>query len=287
MTRANRARSLGAALLDLRTRAALSLRAVAIRLDVHHTTVGRWEAGTFNPTIEQVEQYLDAVGADVDERDRIIKLAAGHEDTDWLISGPAGINPQLAAVMDYENTATSIFEWAPLVVPGLLQIQDYAAAIVNRSSASIEPREARNRVMMRMARQSALTRVDPTNLHAVIGTPAIHGRIGGQRVMAAQLSHLVRMGDRNDHKNVTIQAYDPSASEEWTPAHAGPFIIYEFDGVDPVVYLEHHRSGAFLTDRKEVDAYKAAAEIIRRVAMNPEESAEFIASVIPCSMETI
>lgn len=282
MTRANRARSLGAALRDVRERSTLSARTVAARLGVAHTTVSRWESGAANPTIEQVRKYLDAVESDSGERARILKLAAGHEDTDWLISGPAGINPQLAAVMDYERTATRIFEWAPLIVPGLLQIEDYAAAIVSRSSASIEPRETRNRVMMRMARQSALTRLDPTELHAVIGTPAIHGRIGGSRVMAAQLGHLIRMSERS---NVTIQAYDPSAAEEWTPAHAGPFIIYEFADVDPVVYLEHHRSGAFLTD-KDVAAYKAAADIIRRVAMNPEESAEFIASVIPCSMET-
>ncbi len=138
--------------------------------------------------------------------------------------------------------------------------------------------------MMRMARQSALTRLKPLELHAVIGFPAIYGRIGGPRVMAAQLAHINQMGGRK-HRHITIQAFDIAASEEWTPAHAGPFTIYEFPDMDPVVYLEHHRSGAFLTD-KDVSAYKAAAETIRRVAMSSEETKELIASVIPCSMET-
>lgn len=276
------AHPLGAALRDVRGRAKISQREVSRRMGVHHTTVGRWEDGTLTPDTDQVGDYLDAVGIGGDERVRILALVTTGDETNWLITGPSGVRPQLAVVMEYERTAVRITEWSPLVIPGLLQIEDYAAAIVSRSSASIPPDEVRGRVMVRMARQSALTRVDPVELQAVVGFPAVYSRLGGPRVMAAQLRHLTGMGERG---NVTVQAYDPSSAEEWTPAHAGQFIVYEFAELNPVVYLEHHRSGAFLTDAQDVAAYQAAAETIRRVAMSPEATAELIASVIP-NMET-
>lgn len=283
MTRAaHHANALGAALQAARERAKVSQRKVGEALGRSHTTISRWESGEIVPSIEDVAAFLAVIGVTGDERDRILALARASEDTDWLISGPTGISPQLAAVMHYERTATRIFEYSPLGIPGLLQTPDIANAIVSRSSASISRDEIEGRVMVRMHRQAALTRLDPVELCAVIGYHAIHGRLGGHRVMAAQLRHLTEMGERS---NVTIQAYDVAAAEEWNPGHAGQFVLYEFAQLAPVVYLEHHRSGAFLVDEKDVAAYQAAAEIIRRVAMSPDETAGLIASVIP-SMET-
>lgn len=283
MTRAtHRARSLAAALRDVRTRAKVSVREVARRLSVHHTTVSRWETGAVVPSAEDVAAYLAVISVTGDERDRILALARASDESDWLISGPPGISPQLASVMDYERTASAITVWAPLVIPGLLQTSDYAAAIISRSSASISPGEVEARVMVRNARRDALTRLHPVQLHALVGLPALHGQIGGRAIMVSQLRHIADMAQRD---NVTVQAYDLGG--EWTPAHAGQFILYEFEeDLSPVVYLEHHRSGAFLVDEQDVVDYKAAAETIRREAMSPSETTELIASVIIPSMET-
>ena len=99
--------------------------------------------------------------------------------------------------------------------------------------------------------------------------------------MTDQLMHVAEMARRD---NVTIQAVD--LSRDWNPAHAGAFVIYEFDGMPPVVYLEHFSSGALLVEESDVAAYKTAAEEIRRVAMSPADTLGLIASVIPTEVET-
>lgn len=279
-TGTRRARSLGAALKAARDRTKVSGREVSRQLEISHTKVQRWETGETAPSPEDVASYLAVIGVTGAERDRILSLARTSDESDWLMSGPPGISAQLASVMDCERTALRITEWAPLVIPGLLQTSDYARSVISRGSGDLSATEVDTRVMVRIARRDALTRRNPVELHAIVGVLAIHGRIGGAEVMADQLRHLDEMARR---ENVTVQALNLDG--EWSPAHVGQFIIYEFDGTPPVVYLEHYRSGAFLVDQDDVATYQTAAEEIRREAMSPDETAGLIASVIP-TMET-
>lgn len=277
-----RARSLKAALRSALEDSGMSRRAVADRLDVSHTKVNRWLSDDWPPpNAADAARLLTGIGVTGDEWDRVVSIANGA-DADWLVSGPPGINPQLASVLECERYAVRIFEWQPLVWPGLLQSSDYARAVIS-SSGALGPAEVEARVLMRVGRRDALTRARPVEFTAVVGMPAVHGRIGGPAVMADQLSHVRGVTARD---NVTIQVLDLGGG--WTPAHAGAFILYEFDGdLPPTVYLEHYRSGAFLVDEADVAAYQAAAETIRRAAMSPELSAGLIADAIPIStMET-
>lgn len=277
-----RVRSLKAVLRDALKRSDMSAREVARRLDVSHTKVNRWlDDDTGAPTAEDVSAVLAVIGLTGDERDRILSMARATA-SDWLVSGPPGINPQLASVMECERDALRITEWAPLVIPGLLQTGEYAQHIISRGSAALSDQEIETRVMMRIARRDALTRRRPVELCALIGIPAIRGGIGGGDVMADQMAHLAAFAKRD---NVVIQVCDLAG--EWHAGFAGAFILYEFDDMPATVYLEHHRSGAFLVDEADVADYKTAAAEIRRVAMSPDETAGLIASVIPSSsMET-
>lgn len=272
-----RARSLKAALRSALERSGVSQREVARRLG--HSSpmkVNRWMDETEPPpSAEDTASFLAAITLTGDERDRILSIARSA-DPDWIVSGPTGVNPQLAYVMECERYANRITECAPLVFPGLLQTGDYARAIISRGSPSLSDQELDNLVMIRTHRREALVRVDPVEFTAFIGTPAIHGGIGGPAVMANQLAQI---GDLAKRSNVTVQAFDTSG--DWSPALAGQFILYEFDDLPATVYLEHHRSGALLVDAKDVADYKTAVETIRRVAMSPEQSVGLIADAIP------
>jgi hypothetical protein len=118
-------------------------------------------------------------------------------------------------------------------------------------------------------------RPEPAELDILIAEPVIHGGIGGPKVMRDQLRHLLAMG-KLDPITVRLVALDG----EWHPGHSGPFLLYKFGIQSPIVYLEHHRSGAFLGDEADVAAYESAVDVIRREAMSPEESADRIADVL-------
>lgn len=279
---ARRVRQLAAVLRDARDRAGVSNREIARRLDISHTGVNTWlhETDPKPPKTEDVAALLGVIDVTGEERDRILQLARS-DDADWLLSGPPGMNPQLATVMECERDATTITAWAPLVIPGLLQTSDYARSVISRGSPNLSPHEVDSMVMVRNARRDILVRRHPVTLHAFVGLPALHGGIGGTAVMADQLKHVLDMSRRG---NVTIQALDLSG--DWHPAHAGQFVIYEADSLPPTVYLEHHRSGAFLDSESDVAAYQTAAEQIRREAMSPDVTAGLIADVITRSLET-
>lgn len=277
-----RSRQLSAVLRGVLKQADVSAREAARRLGVSHTWVNSWlsESDPKPPKSEDVAALLAVVDVTGEERDRILHLARS-EDADWLASGPPGMNPQLASVMECERDATAITACSPLVIPGLLQTSDYARTVISRGSTGLSSHEIDSMVMVRNARRDILVRRNPVTFHAFIGLPAIHGGIGGREVMVDQLEHVLEMGKRD---NVTVQVLDLSA--DWHPAHAGQFVIYEAADLPPTVYLEHRRSGAFLDSESDVSAYQASAEQIRREAMSPDHSAGLIADVITRALET-
>lgn len=285
VTSSRRARSLKAVLRDVLKRSNVSGRQAAERLGVSPMRVSRWLSNKEPaPSAADVSRLLTAIDVTGEEYDRIVAMAEATGN-DWLTSGPSGINPQLASVIECERDAHRIIDCAPTVMPGLLQIRSYAQAVIASSSRNekLADYQVETRVLMRVGRAEAITRRRaPVEFTALIGLPAITGSIGGPKVMADQLAHIADMATLD---NVTIQAVDLSG--DWNPAHAGAFVIYEFDDEQPpTVYLEHMFSGAFLVETADVAAYQASAESLRREAMSPADTLELIASVIPADTET-
>lgn len=288
-----RARSLKAALRAALEQAGMSAREAAEALHLPRMRVHRWLAvEEAPPTLGDVRALLGCLDLPDDVRDRILGMAS-TPDVDWLVNGPPGINPHLASVLELERYATRITEWQPLVWPGLLQSSGYARDIFARSGY-LTADQIESSVMMRVGRRDVLTRMHPTThrpieFTALVGLPAVHGMVGGPEVMAEQLSHVRGV---TNLPNVTIQLVDLAG--EWTPGHAGGFIVYDFDDdmppamhMPPAVHIEHFRTGAVIGDEADVAAYKTAVETIRRAAMSPGQSVGLIADAIPNSnMET-
>jgi DNA-binding XRE family transcriptional regulator len=270
-----RARTLAAMLRHVRKRANMSARELAKRLGITHPTIGRWESGETVPNAEDVSAVLAHLGVVGEERESILSLARGHQEDDWLSSGPPGVSEQLAGVMECERTAKRITEWTPLGIPGMMQTSEYARAIISKGDSTLSRTEVDSRVMLRLARRDALTRREPVQFLALIGEPAIHGSIGGHAVMADQLQQVRYISKRG---NVTTHVV--SVTGDWHPGHVGPFILYEFDTMPTIVYLEHFRNGTFIVEEKVVAAYRTAAETIHQAAMSAEETAALIADVI-------
>ncbi|WP_246154731.1 DUF5753 domain-containing protein [Saccharopolyspora hirsuta] len=204
------------------------------------------------------------------ERDRILDLARNVHEPNWLTVGLNGIPQQLAGAVECERAATAIAEWAPMLVPGLLQTLDYNRSMKKASGLSEADTELR--VMLSASRREVITRrSDPVSFNAFIGEAALFEPIGTAEVMVEQLDQLVEFASRD---NIAVRMVPLRTG--WHPGLLGPFVLYEFDDITPVVHFEHYSSGAFIPAEHDVDEYRSAIQQIESLAMDERTSVEFI-----------
>lgn len=264
-----RARALAAAIRTVREESGISGRELSRRLGMSHGTISHWETGRRVPTPEDVASLLAVAGVTGEEKRRVVELARNASEPNWLAVGIPGVPQQLAGVVECERAASAVVEWSPMVIPGLLQITDYARAA--SIAAGLPANEIETRGMVRASRREVLTRRSPLQFHALIGEYALRDQIGTSEVMADQLAHLRDMAGRD---NVTIQVVPSLVG--WHPGLVGPFVLYEFPDSPTTVHFEHYSSGAFVVDVVDVHEYRQAIGAIGKLALSPEASAELI-----------
>lgn len=268
-----KATAIGGKIRAARTKAGRGLRDVARQLGIDHSVLSRYENGERMPSVEDLAAILAVVGVNGEEREDALRMARDPESSSWLAVGLPEQRMQLSALIETEGLSTEITDIAPLVIPGLLQTGDYARAIMRAAGAPRD--EIPTRVAVRVGRAEVLTRThSPVQFTAYIGEPALLSQIGGPEVMDRQLEHLLVMGAR---ANVNIRVF--KTGTDWHPGLDGPVVILAINETT-VVFLENRRSGLFLQGEEDVAAYKTAAEKVLRVAMDTEQSAEFIRALL-------
>ncbi|QFG22876.1 DUF5753 domain-containing protein [Actinomadura sp. WMMB 499] len=156
------------------------------------------------------------------------------------------------------------------LVPGFLQTEEYARAVIGRTRPTLEAGEVDRRVAARAARREALFgKEEPPEVHVVLDESAIRRRIGGRDVMRGQLASLIEAGAL---PNVTLQVL-PFAFG----AHAGvegEFVILTFHEPEdsPVVYAEGLMGDLYLESEPELDTYQLAWTYMLEGALDPRES---------------
>jgi hypothetical protein len=150
---------------------------------------------------------------------------------------------------DIEAQATVLRWYEPLVVPGLLQTEDDARAILSaRPDGNLDDLD--EQVAARLARQAILDRTGAPQLWCILDEGVLQRAIGGSKVMRSQLYRLAEVAE---HPKTTIQVI-PSGG-----AHAGllgGFIIADLDSKPPVAYLETAAKGQ-VTDSPSVTGHVA------------------------------
>jgi transcriptional regulator with XRE-family HTH domain len=165
-----------------------------------------------------------------------------------LVAGeayPAWFRP----FVELERVATSLRAWEPLLIPGLMQTEDYARAILRAS----RPRDADpaidQLVTARLARQGILARDNPPDLWVIIDEGVLRRPVGEPGVMAAQLDRLLTASRA---PWVTVQVMPASAGAH--PGLLGPFVIAGFADAADVAYLDSvlTAQGTDQADRSQV-----------------------------------
>lgn len=276
MTRMNvraKARGLGAELTDLREGAKLTLRQVADRLGWSAPTLCRIENGKRDSTSEEIAALLVVYGVTGAKNDRLIELARTIDQSGWCEHSPPNEVPgQLRALVEFESTATRLTDVAIMLVPGLLQTPEYARVVMK--SGGVPSDTAEKRIAVRLTRQTVLKSASGPTLHAILDEAMLGRPLGGPKVMADQIRHLIAA---SAHPNIGIQVLRRTEH----PALTGSFYALEFEPpAQPFVYLEHYRSSSFVDDDETVKAYKSASAELAAMALDERASREFLAGLV-------
>lgn len=143
-----------------------------------------------------------------------------------------------------EHLATSLWTVQPLLIPGLLQTEDYATEVLRAAHRNAELEEM---LAERLERQRILNREDPPMFVALISEAALRHTIASAKTMRDQLEFLIEMAGRD---NVIIQVI-PSDS----PACAGflsGFVVANINGTDDIAYVDNQLTGEVIDDTEDV-----------------------------------
>jgi transcriptional regulator with XRE-family HTH domain len=268
-----RGRRLAVELMRRREASGLSREEAARRLEWSTSTIFRIETGRNRPQPGNVRVLLDLYGVTGSERDGLIQLAREARQPGWWHSFRDVLPNPYEVYIGLEGGAASIRNFEPVVVPGLLQTEEYARAMFKGGPRELDRDDIERRVEVRLARQQILARDDRPRLWAVIDEAVIHRLVGDPAVMRAQLGHLI---DTAEQGKTTVQVVPYRAG-----AHAGttgPFVILDFpEPTDPsVVYVETLAGDIYLEERADVNRYTIAFDRLLAAALHPDDSVRLI-----------
>ncbi|MFC4055347.1 DUF5753 domain-containing protein [Actinomadura syzygii] len=175
--------------------------------------------------------------------------------------------------MGFEAEALTFGDFQPLYIPGLLQTEDYARAVLQASPTPGTPEEIDREVAVRLERQGILTADHQPEFWFVISEAALRVRLGDDNLMRTELRHLAEVARQ---PNVTVQILPATAT-----AHVNPvtgFRILSFaDPKDPtIVYVEHLTGALFLERDDEVRRYRLVFDHLQAEALGKGASLDLI-----------
>lgn len=269
-----RRRRLGLELRRLREQRHLTCDDVGQRLECSGTRISRIETGRIKVRPGDVREMLEIYGVTGREADSLVQLAREARRKGWWHTYGRVLPPWFEAYIGLESETVSLRDFQPLVMPGLLQTEEYARAVLRGAPNAGSTENIDRQVALRMERQAILAQPGPPDLWVVLSESVVRAQVGGPAVMGAQLRHLIDMAGRSA---VTLQVL-PSAA----PAHVqpiSPFTILDFAApADPaVVYVEHLTGCLFLENEDEIRRYTVIFDYLRAEALDIGPSADLIA----------
>ncbi|MDQ1027154.1 transcriptional regulator with XRE-family HTH domain [Streptomyces umbrinus] len=176
-----------------------------------------------------------------------------------------------ADVAEMERHAESIEEWAPMLVPGLLQTAAYARAIVRAAMPRSSDDEVEKKVSARLSRAELFEAESPPRFWAILDESLIRR----PPVPAAQMAELL------DHIAEAVRTTRSILQIVPETAAAHPFMmgmtkIMTFADAPPVVYVESLHGGQVIDYPALVKQYRESYDLLRAAALPPEASLAMI-----------
>ncbi|MGQ4618210.1 Scr1 family TA system antitoxin-like transcriptional regulator [Nocardia sp. R7R-8] len=161
-------------------------------------------------TTKTIGPVLELLDVEAEERVELLALLEASKQRGWWAKSSALIGPELQRLYGMEYGAQSIRSYDSLVVPGLLQTEDYARALIS-ADVMIRPVQVEQLVAIRMRRQERLRGADPVELTAVFGEGTLLQQTGGPDVLRGQLNYLAELIEELDTVEVRVIPFAATA----------------------------------------------------------------------------
>jgi transcriptional regulator with XRE-family HTH domain len=180
-----------------------------------------------------------------------------------------------APVVPLEEKAVRIHGWELGSVPGLLQTEDYARALITASEPNETDQEIERLVTARVERQGILSGDQPPMMWYVIDESALRRVVGDAETMRVQVDRLISLAET---PRIVIQVL--TFADGTGVGSDGPITIYDFSGGEPAVcWCECSRGGRLVESAKEVAETVTDLSFIRASALSPKASIEFMRKI--------
>lgn len=183
---------LGAQLRRLREHRGITLEDAGRAIRASHSKVSRMEHGRVSFRIRDVADLLTLYGVTSEnEREPLLSLVEKANLAGWWHNYNDVLPSWFETYVGLEESASGIRNYEVQFVPGLLQSEGYARAVVQLGFPSASPQELDRRVRLRMARQRLLRGSAPPYLWAVLDEAVLRRPLGGIQVMCEQIDHIL------------------------------------------------------------------------------------------------
>jgi transcriptional regulator with XRE-family HTH domain len=264
---------LGTQLRRLRESRGISAQEAARTIRGSESKISRIELGRNAVREIDVLDLLTYYGVGAVEREQLLSLADQANRPGWWHRYNDILPDWFQTYVGMEEAATSIRVYEPQFIPGLLQTQRYAAAIL--AVCDIPVGETERHVILRKERQRRFTE-GRLKLWVIVEETALRRPMGNKEILRDQLRYLLSLSGK---QNLTLQVIPAS-----TGGHAVPngFTILRFAEPDlqDVAYLEHLTSALYFDKKADVDRYLLAMERLSIMSAAPSETPGILTAII-------
>ena len=268
----------GAQLRRLRESHGITREAAGYHIRASESKISRLELGRVSFKDRDITDLLEFYGVkDEAQREALVALAQEANSPGWWHSYDDVLPIWFQTYVGLEEAASMIRSYEIQFLPGLMQTEEYARAVVTAGSPKASTEEVERRVSLRIHRQEILHRPSPPAFWAVVDEAALHRPIGGSKVMKRQVEHLLELMDL---PHVTLQVmpfrFGGHAGE------GGAFTILRFPEPElpDVVYVEQLVSAYYLDKREYVEKYARVMDRLTVDSQPPDITRETLRRIL-------
>jgi transcriptional regulator with XRE-family HTH domain len=256
----------------------LTQEQVAHEMDWSLSKVIRIESASSGISANDLKALLQLYGVkDSGQVDSLLALARAARERSWWSAYRDVAPTSLLQLIEYESAASVVRQFETTFIPGILQTEDYARAVI-QDYYDERPGSDRLRTLvdLRIRREDLFDADNRPSFQFMLDEAVIRRLVGGSSVMRNQLRRLIEVANK---PNVTLEVIPFSAGLH--PGMNGPFEIIEF--ADPsdsdIVFLESPRGDIVSDDPEETLKYREAFEGLAKAALGPRDSLGRIAKI--------